>query len=126
LDNRDTYNEFLKIVNLFTQDYIDSGRLLKESRNFLGDGELLRQFKEILGWDERKEKESWIMEQQQQHGWTRPAIASVQDRLGRADMNVKSGSYRKLPARVSDFISGVVNYDNDTLAVGGERDMFWP
>jgi len=82
---------------------------MKESRNFLGDSELLRQFKEILGWDERKERESWIVEQQQQHGWTRPAISGVQDRPSRVDLNVKYGSYRKLPARVSAFASNPID-----------------
>ncbi|KAF8880058.1 histone deacetylase complex, SIN3 component [Infundibulicybe gibba] len=97
LDNRDTYNEFLKIVNLFTQDYIDTARLLKESRNFLGDSELFRQFKEILGWDDRKDREYHINEQFQQHGWTRPVLAGVQMKPGRVDLNVQYGSYRKLP-----------------------------
>lgn len=105
LDNRDLYNEFLKVVNLFTQDYIDTARLIKESRNFLGDTELLKQFKEIVGWDERKEREHFMAEQQMQHGWARPTIAGVPDRPSRADLNVKYGSYRKLPASVSAFVS---------------------
>lgn len=101
LDNRDTYNEFLKLVNLFTQDYINTARLVEESRNFLGDTELLRQFREILGWDDRKEREHFYMEQQQQHGWARPTIAGLPNRPTRADLTVKYGSYRKLPASVS-------------------------
>ncbi|TEB24518.1 hypothetical protein FA13DRAFT_1797244 [Coprinellus micaceus] len=50
LENRDLYNEFLKVVNLFTQEYIDMATLVKESRHFLGDSELYKQFKDILGW----------------------------------------------------------------------------
>ncbi|KAJ7598545.1 histone deacetylase complex, SIN3 component [Mycena floridula] len=99
LDNRDTYNEFLKVVNLFTQGFIDTARLVKESSHFLvGDGTLLRQFKDILGWDEKKERESWLLEQQAQFGWSRPTIAGFHDRPTRADMSTKYGSYRKLPA----------------------------
>jgi len=101
LDNRETYNEFLKVVNLFTQDYIDTATLIKQSRNFLAEGELMRQFKEILGWDERRERDSWIMEQQEE--LNRPAPRSVLNRPSRADMAVKYGSYRKLPASVSCF-----------------------
>ncbi|TFK75487.1 hypothetical protein BDN72DRAFT_440795 [Pluteus cervinus] len=98
LDNRDTYNEFLKVVNLFTQDFIDTARLIKESRNFLGDTELLRQFKEILGWDEKKEREHFLMEQQQKFNWTRPVVAGVRDRPSRIELTMKYGSYRRLPA----------------------------
>jgi paired amphipathic helix protein Sin3a len=101
LDNRDTYNEFLKLVNLFTQNYIDTARLVKDSWNYLGNGELMSQFKEILGWDESKERESWLLEQQQQHGWSRPSQVSVLDRPTRAELNLKYGSYRRLPASVS-------------------------
>ncbi|KAF8634812.1 hypothetical protein AX17_004064 [Amanita inopinata Kibby_2008] len=95
LDNRETYNEFLKLVNLFTQGYIDTARLVKESRNFLGDTDLLRQFQNILGWDEKKEREYYLSEIEQ--GWMRPVIAGVRDRPSRIDMSVKYGSYRKLP-----------------------------
>ncbi|KAG5219818.1 Transcriptional regulatory protein [Salix suchowensis] len=36
LDSRETYNEFLKLINLYTQEYIDTRRLIKEARNYLG------------------------------------------------------------------------------------------
>ena len=101
LDNRETYNEFLKIVNLFTQDFIDTARLIKESRNFLGDGDLMKQFKNILGWNERKEREAFEAEQQTQFGWTRPAIGGVIDRPSHVELTMKYGSYRRLPASVS-------------------------
>ena len=103
LDNRDVYNEFLKVVNLFTQGHIDTATLVKESRNFLGDTELMKQFKEILGWDERKEKEVWIQEPQHT-GLNRPSWGSVLDRRSRADMNIQYGSYRPLPASVSSRV----------------------
>ncbi|PFH48078.1 hypothetical protein AMATHDRAFT_150621 [Amanita thiersii Skay4041] len=95
LDNRDTYNEFLKLINLFTQGYIDTARLVKESRNFLGDTELLRQFREILDWDDKKEREHYMQDLEQ--NWTRPVISNARDRPGRVDMSVQFGSYRKLP-----------------------------
>ena len=112
IDSRDTYNEFLKVINLFTQGYIDTSTLVKESQHFLvGDGELMKQFKEILGWDERKERESWIFEQQltergMQGGWSRPTVALVNVngtvlRPGKVDLSVQYGSYRRLPAEVS-------------------------
>jgi paired amphipathic helix protein Sin3a len=108
LDNRETYNEFLKVINLFTQDYIDMARLVREARHYLRDGELLKQFRDILGWDERRERESWVAEGQ---GWGRVVGGSgVLDRPSRAELNVRYGSYRKLPASVS--ISVLVSLDN--------------
>lgn len=114
IDSRETYNEFLKVINLFTQGYIDTATLVKESGNFLvGDGDLMKQFKEILGWDDRKERESWVVEQQltergMQAGWSKPTIAVVgagrnagKLKPGRVDLSVQHGSYRRLPANVS-------------------------
>ncbi|KAH8101975.1 hypothetical protein BXZ70DRAFT_932719 [Cristinia sonorae] len=91
LGNRETYNEFLKLVNLFTQDIINTSRLVKESRTFLGDGELLAQFKEILGFDERRERFA-----QTEDIWTRPT--GVLERPSRNQLQEMYGSYRSLPA----------------------------
>ncbi|KAJ7274574.1 hypothetical protein B0H12DRAFT_1089258, partial [Mycena haematopus] len=99
-DNRETYNEFLKLVNLFTQDFIDTARLIKESRNFLGDGELLSMLREIVGWDERKEKEYWMEEQAAGNSWVRPTIIgrNAGGRTTKAELDIQYGSYRKIPA----------------------------
>ncbi|KAH9943527.1 hypothetical protein B0H21DRAFT_490302 [Amylocystis lapponica] len=91
LDNRETYNEFLKLVNLFTQDIIDRTQLVRESRSFLGDTELMAQFKDILGWDEQNERYAGV-----EDVWSRP-IATL-DRPSRNQLNIRYGSYRKLPA----------------------------
>ncbi|KAG6865545.1 hypothetical protein C0991_001549 [Blastosporella zonata] len=96
LDTRETYNEFLKVVNLFTQDLIDSTRLVHEARNFLGDSELLKQLKGILGWNERKDREAFDPEIQQQ-SWTRPSVVGLANRRTQAELNMKFGSYRRLP-----------------------------
>lgn len=97
LDNRETYNEFLKVVNLFTQDIIDTARLIRESRTYLGEGELMAQFKEILGWDERRERYAIA-----EDIWTRPT--GVLDRPSRNQLNLRHGSYRKLPASVRSLL----------------------
>ncbi|KAI0687713.1 hypothetical protein BC835DRAFT_1376116 [Cytidiella melzeri] len=91
LNNRETYNEFLKVVNLFTQDIIDTARLIRESHMYLGEGELMAQFKDILGWDERRERYAGA-----EDVWTRPT--GVLDRPSRNQLNMRHGSYRKLPA----------------------------
>lgn len=100
LDNRETYNEFLKVVNLFTQDIIDSARLVRESRTFLGEGELMAQFKEILGYDERKERAGGVSGLDDV--WTRPT--GVLDRPSRNQLHERFGSYRKLPVQVRSFL----------------------
>ncbi|CAL1708555.1 unnamed protein product [Somion occarium] len=94
LDHRETYNEFLKVVNLFTQDIIDTAQLVRESRKFLGDGELLAQFKDILGFDERRERFAGT-----EDVWTRPM--GVLDRPNRQRLCNQDGSYRKLPPNES-------------------------
>ncbi|EPQ53755.1 hypothetical protein GLOTRDRAFT_139874 [Gloeophyllum trabeum ATCC 11539] len=95
LDSRETFNEFLKIVNLFTQDIIDRSRLIKESRTYLGSGELMAQFMEILGWDERKEAERISAEQLEQAWVNRsPRVLDVPRRV---DLSARYGSYRRLP-----------------------------
>ncbi|KAI0707538.1 hypothetical protein C8T65DRAFT_696013 [Cerioporus squamosus] len=91
VDNRETYTEFLKLVNLFTQDIINTTRLVREARSFLGDGELMAQFKDILGWDANKERMAALEE-----SWTRPM--GVLDRPSRNQLHTRYGSYRKLPA----------------------------
>lgn len=141
LDNRETYHEFLKVVNLFVQDYIDTARLIKESRNFLGDTELLRQFKDILGWDEQKEREHWMKEHLAgigaantapnaegqvvldkndaaanpgaTGGWARPVVVKgiVREKLSGREMTMKYGSYRKLPANVRAFFPFFVSLE---------------
>jgi len=100
LDNRDLYNEFLKLVNLFAQDYIDTARLVKESRNFLGNTELYKQFRDILGWDDNKEREHFLSEQHTQSHWAKPAVAGLPERPGRIDLSEKYGSYRKVSSSV--------------------------
>lgn len=89
IDNRDVYNEFLKLINLFTQEIIDMRRLIEQSRTFLGE-ELLAQFKEILGWDS---------------GWESNSAGvngEGMERISKEYLNVRNGpSYRRLPASVS-------------------------
>ncbi|KAJ6607345.1 hypothetical protein B0H10DRAFT_2071870 [Mycena sp. CBHHK59/15] len=99
-DNRETYNEFLKLINLFTQDLIDTARLVRECRTFLGDGELMTMLRDIVGWDERREREYWTEEQAASNSWVRPAIAgrAVSTRATKAELDIRFGSYRKLPS----------------------------
>jgi paired amphipathic helix protein Sin3a len=105
LDTREMYDEFLKLVDLFTQNMIDCGRLVRESPLFWGEGaELMRQWREILAWDETKER-AWEMAESE--GIMVGSEASgmlfrrgVLNRPSGAELIVRYGSYRKLPASV--------------------------
>jgi len=104
LENREVYNEFLKLVNLFTQGFIDTLRLVTESHNYLGDSDLMRQWKEILGWDERKDRELQYMGQQlhtQNQGWSRPTLTELGEKVSSVDLTTQYGSYRKVSEAVS-------------------------
>ncbi|KAI0053407.1 hypothetical protein FA95DRAFT_1592176 [Auriscalpium vulgare] len=54
LEARDTYDDFLKVLNMYSKDIIDLKQLVTQVEIFLGDGELLVQFKNLLSWDDKK------------------------------------------------------------------------
>ncbi|GLB35790.1 putative histone deacetylase (HDAC) interacting [Lyophyllum shimeji] len=55
LESREMYEDFLKLLNLFSKEIIEIKTLIERAGVFLGDGELLSEFKELVGWDERLE-----------------------------------------------------------------------
>ena len=114
VDSRESYNEFLRLINLFTQGYIDRARLVRESVYFLGDGELMYQLKEILGWDEAQDKAALAREREEGLMPGRPL--GVLDRPSKEELNIRHGSYRRLPADVSIFRVGSTRRGSDTCA----------
>ncbi|KAF8527835.1 hypothetical protein BU17DRAFT_73529 [Hysterangium stoloniferum] len=89
LDNRETYDEFLKLLNLFTQGLVDLRALVMQANSFLADSDLMGQFKEIVGWEEKERRD---MEN------SSPNAPKVVQRPSKADLTVRYGpSYRKLP-----------------------------
>lgn len=58
LEGDGMYDEFLKLLNLFSRDIIDTKTLVDRAEVFLGDGDLLSQFKGLLSWEERKTEEN--------------------------------------------------------------------
>jgi hypothetical protein len=51
LDNREVYDEFLRLINLFTQGFIDGRTLLLRSEEFLGSSEHMLKFRDIVGME---------------------------------------------------------------------------
>ncbi|ODV79450.1 uncharacterized protein CANTADRAFT_51875 [Suhomyces tanzawaensis NRRL Y-17324] len=55
IGNRQSYNDFLKILNLYSQDIIDKRTLVERADSFLGDShpELLNWFKMFVGYEDK-------------------------------------------------------------------------
>lgn len=101
LDDRTTWTEFLKLLNLFTQEIIDVATLLEKSLGFIGgNDELVGAFKELVGWDTvvdgRVEGEDWVIDNE-------PVLERPKVELH--SMKSFGPSYRKLPDSVSTFPS---------------------
>ncbi|KAF5368328.1 hypothetical protein D9758_002152 [Tetrapyrgos nigripes] len=55
LEPRPVYEEFLKLLGLFSKNIVDVKTLIQRAQVFLGEGELMAEFKELMGWDSRQE-----------------------------------------------------------------------
>lgn len=55
IGNKQTYNEFLKMLNLFSLDIIDKATLVERVESFIGDGhpELINWFKIFVGYEDK-------------------------------------------------------------------------
>jgi paired amphipathic helix protein Sin3a len=110
LDNRITYDEFLKLLNLFSQDIIDMKTLVEKSQLFLGEGtELSMLFQRMIGWEER---ERLVREPDDTNalasngggmtgggGLRNDAIYVRENTGGKEELHHKCGpSYRRIPA----------------------------
>ena len=54
IGNKNTMNEFLKLCNLFSQDFIDRSTLVYRAKAFIGSNpDLMKWFTEFVGYDEK-------------------------------------------------------------------------
>ena len=54
ISNKNTFNEFLKLCNLFSQDLVDRTVLVHRARSFIGTNpELMKWFQDFVGYDEK-------------------------------------------------------------------------
>ncbi|KII93988.1 hypothetical protein PLICRDRAFT_99544 [Plicaturopsis crispa FD-325 SS-3] len=53
LEPQESWEEFLKLLNLFSRDIIDGKVLVDKAQVFLGDGELLAQFRDLMGFPDK-------------------------------------------------------------------------
>ncbi|KAJ7201426.1 histone deacetylase complex, SIN3 component [Mycena pura] len=57
LENRQMYEDFLKLLGLFSKEIIDMKTLIDRTRDgFLGDGGLMDEFKELVGWEDSSDE----------------------------------------------------------------------
>ena len=98
LENRETYDEFLKLLNLFAQDIIDMQTLVEKAEYFLGDtGELFAMFRKLIGWDDRV-----VREPDPPNNAGTKIVLPYSLPPAKEDLHQMAGpSYRRLPANVS-------------------------
>lgn len=102
IDDKFTYYEFLKLLNLYTQDIIDLPTLVSRAWLFIGSApDLWIDFRHLVGWQDGHsvngrtiENGEWIVE-------NIPAVEKKGPDLSRAES--AGPSYRKLPPSVSLF-----------------------
>lgn len=110
LDARETYHEFLRLCALFAADALDRARLVREARTYLAQRpDLQAQLEELLEWDSERDRMDpaevrWANTGSAVGGgstWPTGAGATGGMRMGGwAELNVKYGSYRRLPEHV--------------------------
>ncbi|KAI8606268.1 hypothetical protein EDD21DRAFT_298439 [Dissophora ornata] len=84
LGNKQTYNEFLKLLNLFSQDILDRKLLVEKVETFLAPNkELMEWFKAFVGWDGKDE----VIEN----------VAAPRDKVDLSTCRRYGESYRLLP-----------------------------
>ncbi|PFH52285.1 hypothetical protein AMATHDRAFT_74340 [Amanita thiersii Skay4041] len=54
LENREVYEEFLKLLSLFSKEIIDLKTLIDRAKAFF-DGDLMTEFKDLVGWDDKSD-----------------------------------------------------------------------
>lgn len=97
LEARDVYDDFLKLLNMYTRDIIDLKTLVVRAEKFLADDTLLAQFKRLVNWDDRIGNVNYGPPGSIRTG---PHDAT----LPRPVDDAQSPSYRRLPESVSGGI----------------------
>jgi len=93
ISNKNTFNEFLKLCNLFSQDLVDRTVLVHRARSFIGTNpELMKWFQDFIGYDEK----DVIVENKARIPGGRVSLSNCRG-LG--------PSYRLLPKRVRHLFS---------------------
>jgi hypothetical protein len=119
ISNKNTFNEFLKLCNLFSQDLVDRTVLVHRARSFIGTSpELMKWFQDFIGYDEK----DVIVENKARIPGGRVSLSNCRG-LG--------PSYRLLPKRVCCIFSFFslsrvpIVPDDVRLRLGSTLDLAW-
>ena len=121
LESGGTYDEFLKLLNLFSRDIIDTKTLIDRAEIFLGDGDLMAQFKDLLSWDDRVGNRD--------EGPPGSLRTSAPDYYtARPPDDGQGPSYRRLPDSVSRLRLPPLRtrFSRHWAPVGGATRVLWP
>ena len=115
IGNKQTYNEFLKLLNLFSHDLIAKDMLVDKVSNFIsGNKELMDWFKRFVGYD----------------GKADDLIDNAPSTVNKVRLNLCRGlgpSYRLLPKLVSALHSLLVRFIrlNTLQSPGSSKTLQW-
>ena len=114
VDDKVTYHEFLKLINLFVQDMIDVPTLVDRADYFIGNaGDLWITFKKMVGADDPVAVSANAMGAQGGYGFggminadskvveNTPMLERIKPDLSGSKVKSYGPSYRKLPTTVS-------------------------
>ena len=141
MDDKVTYHEFLKLINLFTQDMIDLKTLLERAELFIGQsGDVWSTFKRLIGADEAGNIPPNPASAQGGYGFggmigvdslvveNTPMLERVKPDLSGAKVKSFGPSYRKLPKSVSTVTPkrhALIHGQEVSLQCTGRDAMCW-
>lgn len=142
IDDKVTYHEFLKLINLFVQDMLDTKTLVERAELFIGaSGEVWSTFKRLVGADEAGVSPPNPSSAQGGYGFggminvdsqiaeNIPMLDRVKPDLSGPKVKSYGPSYRKLPKSVSHLIIPntlhLANKQEITLSCTGRDAMCW-
>ena len=115
VDDKVTYHEFLKLINLFVQDMIDVPTLVERAEFFIGNaGDVWVFFKKMVGADDVVSNSmgpnggygfGGMINVDSKMVENTPMLERVKPDLSNSKAKTYGPSYRKLPSSVSDSLS---------------------
>ena len=137
IDDKVTYHEFLKLINLFVQDMIDVKTLVERAESFIGNaGDVWTTFKKVVGADEAGNVGPSATSAQGGYGFggmilvesqvveNTPMLDRIKPYLDGPKVKSFGPSYRKLPKTVS--ISRLCCGVMTKYMAGNQPAMYWP
>jgi histone deacetylase complex regulatory component SIN3 len=100
MDDEEAYDEFLRVLDLFSMDILDADSLLERLSAFLAPDEMDRLL-ELLGWDEDKAYDENASEDAFER---RRALAFLKQTLNAESVTRIGPSYRSCPVVVGRLI----------------------